>query len=284
MSKLYRVHHGPFGHVSVLELTSELVTHVHSSANVSFWLSGAPAALSLNGRPVGHDREKAAVINALVPHCLKVLDEGEPAQSLSFYLDPDWLVKVLPSDLPRDFAHLDLSISPSLREELWALADMLLDGSVDAIELDCALMAFLRGALGACRDGSIEVAQRTRKARDFRLRKAVSLMRENMARGLDMETVARASGLSRPHFFSIFRDEYDLTPGMFWNSLRLEEAVHQMRESGESLTAVASNLGFNAQGNFTRFFRQHTGVAPSAYRCALTQEGEAARPRRRAGR
>ena len=282
MSKLYRVHHGPFGHVSVLELTSELVTHVHSSANVSFWLSGAPAPLSINGRPAGHDVERAALINALVPHSLKLSEDCGPAQSLSFYLDPEWLTKALPSHLPARFTHLEIAVSPALRSDLWALANMLLDGAVDDMELDCALIAFLGRALAACRDGTATTVQKDRRPRDFRLRKALALMRGNMARGLDMESVARASGLSRPHFFSIFRDELDLTPSMFWNSLRLEEAVHQMRQSQDSLTAVASSLGFNAQCNFTRFFRQHTGVAPSAYRNALTRDVEAARSRRRA--
>jgi AraC family transcriptional regulator len=152
------------------------------------------------------------------------------------------------------------------------------------MDLDCALVAFLRRAVGAYRNGAAATACRSRRPRDFRLRKAVSLMRDNMARGLDMESVARASGLSRPHFFSIFRDELDLTPGIFWNSMRLGEAVQQMRDSRESLTAVASNLGFNAQGNFTRFFRQNTGVAPSAYRDALAQDLDTPCARRRAGR
>ena len=283
MSKLYRVHHGAFGHVSVLELTGELVAHAHSSASVSFWLSGAPANLSINNRAVGHDGGSAVLINSLVPHSLKVADVGEPAQTLSFYLDPAWLAANLPAHLPRDFLQLDLSVPPALRRELWQLADLLFDEAVDDIELDCALMGFLRRAVSSCLSAPTDTACRARKLSDFRLRKAVSLMRDNMARGLDMEAVARASGLSRPHFFSIFRNQLDLTPGIFWNSLRLEEAVHQMRDSRESLTAVASSLGFNAQGNFTRFFRQHTGVAPSAYRCALTKNQDAP-PRRRSER
>jgi AraC family transcriptional regulator len=282
VSKLYRVHHGAFGHVSVLELEGELVAHAHSSANISFWISGAPANLSINNRPVGHDGESAVLINSLVPHSLKVSDTGEPAHTLSFYLDAEWLAGVLPADLPRDFVQLDLAISPALRSELWMLADMLLDDGVDDIELDCALIGFLRRAVSACRAAPAETACRARKPSDFRLRKAVSLMRDNMARGLDMEAVARASGLSRPHFFSIFRDQLDLTPGIFWNSLRLEEAVHQMRDGSESLTTVASSLGFNAQGNFTRFFRQHTGVAPSAYRGALTKDQDTTTRRRSA--
>jgi hypothetical protein len=62
----------------------------------------------------------------------------------------------------------------------------------------------------------------------------------------------------------------------FWNSLRLEEAMQQMSSSQASLTSVASRLGFDAQCNFTRFFRQHTGVAPSEYRHVLMRHTDAA--------
>lgn len=274
MSKVHRVHHGTFGHVSVLELTGELVTHAHSSANVSFWLSGAATQVSIDGVPVGHDAESAAIIDCFVPHRVMVADSSTAAQTLSFYLDPDWLAQVLPSHLPGAFAHLDMDISPLLRDELWSLRDMLLGDRSDEIELDMALVAFLRRALMSSRNSETEEASRAHKVRDFRLRKALTLMRENVARDLDMETLARKAGLSRAHFFSMFRDELELTPAIFWNSLRLEEAMLQMRSSQESLTSVASTLGFSAQCNFTRFFRQRTGVAPSEYRRAL-------RPKRR---
>lgn len=269
MSKVHRVHHGRFGHVSVLELTGELVTHAHSSANVSFWLGGAATQVSIDGVPVGHDAESAAVIDCFVPHRVLVADCSAAAQTLSFYLEPEWLSQNMPSHLPGSFAHLDTAISPMLREELWALRDMLLGDFCDEIELDCALVAFLKRALMSTRNAETEDAKRAHKARDFRLRKALTLMRENVARDLDMETLARKSGLSRAHFFSMFRDELELTPAIFWNYLRLEEAMLQMRDSPESLTSVASNLGFTAQGNFTRFFRQRTGVAPSEYLRAL---------------
>ena len=269
MSKVHRVHHGTFGHVSVLELTGELVTHAHSSANVSFWLAGSPTQVSIDGAPVGHDAESAAIIDCFVPHRVLVADPSTAAHTLSFYLEPEWLSEVMPSHLPGSFAHLDTEISPMLRDELWTLRDMLLEESSDEIELDCALVAFLKRALMSSRNAETDAAKRAHKARDFRLRKALTLMRENVARDLDMETVARKSGLSRAHFFSMFRDELELTPAIFWNSLRLEEAILQMRSTPENLTSVASSLGFNAQGNFTRFFRQRTGVAPSEYRRAL---------------
>jgi AraC family transcriptional regulator len=272
MSKVHRVHHGTFGHVSVLELTGELVTHAHSSANVSFWLAGSPTQVSIDGAPVGHDAESAAIIDRFVPHRVVVADCSTAAQTLSFYLEPEWLAQVMPSHLSGSFAHLDIEISPLVRDELWTLRDMLLGDASDEIELDCALVAFLKRVLMSSYNAETEDAKRAHKARDFRLRKALALMRENVARDVDMETVARKSGLSRAHFFSMFRDELDLTPAIFWNSLRLEEAILQMRSSSENLTSVASNLGFNAQCNFTRFFRQRTGVSPSEYRRALRRK------------
>lgn len=279
MSKIFRVHQGSFGHVSVLELTTELVTHAHSTANVSFWLQGAPAHVLVNGVPVGHDADNAAIIDRFVPHCLKIESRSGAAQSLSFYLDPEWLARVLPASLPRSFTHLDIDISRPLREELWMLRDMLLDDTSDEVDLDCALTAFLGRALLSSRQSAIADTRRDHSAHDFRIRKALALMRGNMMRNLDMEAVARESGLSRPHFFSMFRDELGLPPSIFWNSLRLEEAMQQMSSSQASLTSVASRLGFDAQSNFTRFFRQHTGVAPSEYRHALMRHADAAMAR-----
>jgi AraC family transcriptional regulator len=281
MSDIIRLHHGPFGHVSLLELTGELVEHVHSTASVSFWLSGSEALLTVRGSPSGHNDQRATLINSLVPHSVKVLGDGKSAQCLSVYLFPDWLSRALPTHLTANCAQLDLLITSELRAELWELVDMLRDDLVEQIELDSAIVTFLCRALKGARVLAEDATLAERRPRDFRIRKAIVLMRENLTSGLDMESVARASGISRPHFFSIFRDELDLTPRTFWNSLRLESALRQMRVSANSLTFVASNLGFNAQCNFTRFFKQHTGVAPSAYRSALEMDAAASRFRRR---
>jgi transcriptional regulator GlxA family with amidase domain len=127
------------------------------------------------------------------------------------------------------------------------LRDMLLHDMSEEVELDCALAAFLKHALIAYHEAAAPDATRDHRAGDFRIRKALALMRNNMARNLEMEKVARESGLSRPRFFSLFRDGLGLTPSVFRNSLRLEEAMLQMSRSQASLTSVASCLGFDAQ-------------------------------------
>ena len=92
-------------------------------------------------------------------------------------------------------------------------------------------------------------------------------MKANVCERICFDDVARSVGLSRPHFFALFKEQTNLTPNVYWNTLRMEEAraaVCSGRE--EPLISVACNLGFTTQGNFSRFFRDHVGVPPTLYR------------------
>ena len=48
----------------------------------------------------------------------------------------------------------------------------------------------------------------------------------------------------------------------------VEEAMRRVGD-GAPLTDVALDLGFSAPGNFSRFFKEHTGVSPSIFRRAV---------------
>ncbi|AMO93161.1 bacterial regulatory helix-turn-helix s, AraC family protein [Collimonas fungivorans] len=105
---------------------------------------------------------------------------------------------------------------------------------------------------------------------DHRLRAAISIMRENVAEKITVEEVALKVGLSRAHFFTLFRDQLNTTPQVFWSAVRVEEAMRRLITEGGPLTWVALDLGFSAPGNFSRFFKEHTGVSPSIFRRAAT--------------
>ena len=46
----------------------------------------------------------------------------------------------------------------------------------------------------------------------------------------------------------------------------MELAVKSVMDTDDSLSLVGGDLGFSAQGHFTRFFRDHAGVTPSEFR------------------
>ena len=81
-----------------------------------------------------------------------------------------------------------------------------------------------------------------------------------------MEEVARAVGLSRPHFFKLFKKQLGITPNVYLNTLRSERAIDDLVNTEKTVTNIASDLGYSSQASFTRFFSSNVGIAPSEYR------------------
>jgi transcriptional regulator GlxA family with amidase domain len=101
---------------------------------------------------------------------------------------------------------------------------------------------------------------------DHRLRAAIDYMRAHVAEPISVEDVAGRVGLSRAHFFTLFRDQLNTTPQVFWSAVRVEEVVRRLMFRDEPITSVALELGFSSPGNFSRFFKEHMGVSPSTFR------------------
>jgi YesN/AraC family two-component response regulator len=54
--------------------------------------------------------------------------------------------------------------------------------------------------------------------------------------------------------------------GDYIRKLRIERAIHLLRNTGHSLSEVAYLTGFSDQSHFTRIFKKYTGEIPSRYR------------------
>ena len=102
--------------------------------------------------------------------------------------------------------------------------------------------------------------------RDYRIRNAVRLLQSRIGETPELDNVAREVGLSRPHFFKLFRAQMGLTPNLYLNALRMERAIELLAESEEGVTEIGFDLGFSSQASFSRFFIANGVVAPSAYR------------------
>ena len=263
MSASIRLFRGSFGHVSILNVASDLVTHAHVDANIIIWLEGAAGEMIVADRRVPLGPRTAAAINSLEPHSHAVPREG--GAFLAFYIDPEWARRRrgLGEGAPL-FARPDVPLDPWLHH---AAAD--LPGRIDDCEALDIVNYEIERFIDSIMDAADAAAPRRRGAsgrHDFRVRKSMQLMRENVSERISFCEVARSVGLSRPHFFALFKEQTRLTPNVYWNTLRMEEALRQVQTSEQPLTAVASNLGFTTQGNFTRFFRDHAGVPPTLYR------------------
>ncbi|APH71928.1 AraC family transcriptional regulator [Aquibium oceanicum] len=263
-----RLYRGRFGHFSFLNAASDLVTHAHPESHIIMWLDGEPGRIQVGTRSVSLGPDFAVGINSFEPHSHS-FPGGEPGLFLALYIEPDWAADRfgLPVGAPI-FRHPAVPLAPELRAMALGFFQQLAGGEerfdLTACEME-RLIDRLVAASRAGRSSGLHQAARHRHL-DFRVRKAIALMRANLAARMSLDELARAVGLSRPHFFSLFKRETRLTPNVYWNTLRMEEALRQLQGSEESLTDLACHLGFTTQGNFTRFFRDHAGVPPTLYR------------------
>jgi AraC-like DNA-binding protein len=264
--KLYR---GAFGHVSMLNVASDLVTHAHPEAHLIVWLDGASGEMLVGDAAVTPGPGIAVGVNSLEPHSHSFPAGSTPGLFLAFYIQPEWALQrrgLKPGTrlfdtpaIPLERWQRDMTVG--LFDRLSAAAA---DCELDAYEIERAIDLLIDAADAA--QPAAHAARPVRSLLDFRVRKAIELMRGNVSGRISLDQVARSVGLSRPHFFALFKEQMGITPNVFWNMLRMAEALRHVETGDESLTAVACSLGFTTQGNFTRFFRDHAGVPPTLYR------------------
>jgi AraC family transcriptional regulator len=99
-----------------------------------------------------------------------------------------------------------------------------------------------------------------------RVNRAIDHITRHLAAPLQLDVVARVACFSPFHFHRIFRAVVGETVHDFVKRVRLERAVQLMsRAARPPLTEVALACGFGSSSDFTRSFRGHFGVPPSAF-------------------
>jgi len=106
---------------------------------------------------------------------------------------------------------------------------------------------------------------RSRRAEN-RLLKALSLMREDLARPWTLNELASESHLSIPHFTELCRRQTGLPPLGLLIRLRLQRAMDLLQQGDHNVAEAARAVGYDDPFYFSRLFRKHMGMAPSACR------------------
>jgi AraC family transcriptional regulator len=271
-----RLFRGEFGHVSVLNVASDLVTHAHPEVHIIIWLDGSAGEMHVGEHSIILGPRMAVGVNSLAPHSHSFDSGSRPGLFLAFYIDLNWarFRRGLRACAPL-FRHPAIPIDDWLHRATVDLFNSLAIGpSGDDFvqyETERLIDSLMDAADAAHTPDATPIRAYPRP--DYRVRKAIDLMKANVSERMSLDEVARSVGLSRPHFFSLFKEQTNLTPNVYWNTLRMEEALRQLESTEDPLTAVACNLGFTSQGNFTRFFRDHAGVPPTLYREAARAAG-----------
>jgi transcriptional regulator GlxA family with amidase domain len=132
----------------------------------------------------------------------------------------------------------------------------------------------LRGLIDACHEESWRQADASPEGHagaavtDFRVRKSIKLLAEGIGAEIELDAIARQAGLSRPHFYKLFRTQTGITPHLYFNTLLMERALDSLVTTEASMADIGFDLGFTSQSAFTHFFAGNVGMAPTDYRRA----------------
>ena len=100
----------------------------------------------------------------------------------------------------------------------------------------------------------------------YKVRQITDWMTEHFAEEINLDQLAAQAGLSKFHFHRLFKSATGMSPSRYHVQLRMNAARRLLRESKESVVAVALEVGYTNPSNFAQLFRRETGLSPSDYR------------------
>jgi AraC-like DNA-binding protein len=275
MSRAVAVCHGPFGRVSIYDLDRPLVVHAHREAHLIFFLDGSRGLVTVNDRTVRVDPFMGVAINPWEPHNFQPEQPGAFGLFLVVYLKPEWLAaQAMPSAGSLVFPSSELVVTRELAAWRDQAVEMLLSQHLE-LNLAPVLMALAQASsepIGPELASSL-LHLSAEGAVDRRVLRACRLLEQRPSCEGALARVAREAGLSRAHFFKLFREQVGVTPTVFANTVRLDAALDRIVLSSDPVTSISHSLGFSGQSVFTRFFTAHMGMAPRDYRRVLRTVG-----------
>ncbi|RYE30678.1 MAG: AraC family transcriptional regulator [Hyphomicrobiales bacterium] len=274
MSDALRIAHGAFGRVALLDMDRSLVRHAHPHCHVLLKVDGDDTQFLVGDHVAPLTDDLAVLVNAWESHAYIHDPRRRNALILALYIEPDWLRSFRPnwaaSGAPGFFEHSAGQVSAHIRQTALDLAaEMVHEPGAsrrqEALLSELMIAVIERFTPWRTVGASLREIARA-NAIDWRVGKAISLMRADLAAPLNVDRLAKEAGLSRAHFFRVFEDSTGVTPHVFLNVVKVEMAVGAIVEGEETFAAISDRLGFSVPAHFTRFFRDHCSVAPSAFR------------------
>ena len=102
------------------------------------------------------------------------------------------------------------------------------------------------------------------------VRRAVAYMQQHFAHNLSRQQIASAVGISQNYLSRIFQHELGISPWEYLSRYRIKQAQDLLRDTEDSITEVAAQVGFEDPAYFSRVFRKQIGHSPQRYREHIT--------------
>lgn len=98
------------------------------------------------------------------------------------------------------------------------------------------------------------------------IEKALQYFNKNYYLPIEIEKYASEHGMTPCYFIRIFKKFVKTSPMQYIVSLRINSAINQLDNTDSSISKIAESVGYEDAHYFSRLFRRHVGMSPSAYR------------------
>jgi len=269
MSRALAVFHGRFGRATVYQLNRAFNVHAHREGHLIFHVGGTPAQIDVCDQRWLLIEDSVVAVNPWEPHNFLPTDVGNGAIFFVLYVNHEWFAPNATNSQSLRFGRTHFKRTDVLDKHIRRAA-ALVCGAPSLRSLDCEL----RQLIDSCYEESWQQSDTAQSMRatatitDFRVRKSIRLMSESPGAEIELDSIARESGLSRPHFYRLFRTQTGVTPHLYLNTLIMEQALDALVATETPIANISFDLGFTSQSGFTRFFAANVGMAPTDYRRA----------------
>ena len=143
----------------------------------------------------------------------------------------------------------------------------------NALALNVSEMCLHRrvGESGSKQVSAVSAVLGTRNAK---LIEAVQVMRDHIETPLSLEDIADKASLSRRHMERLFRQYTNMSPGRFYNELRLDRAFALLNETDLSVSEIAFASGFSSTERLSAHFRGRYKISPHNFRRSWHHDGD----------
>ena len=270
MSTAIAVFHGAFGRVCLYQMDRRMAPHGHREGHLVFHVEGPPAQMVVEDKVWPLSPGQAVAISPWQGHYYAPVVTETPTLALVMYIRPDWFLEAARQvSASLQFGRIGIEVTDYLMRLMMETAHVMLDPDLDDPLIEDRLCSLTQAAFDQSwqwtESGPVFTGAR-RGAHDFRIRKALRLLQDHVGDDLELNMVATEVGLSRPHFYKLFRAHMGLTPNLYLNALRMERAIDQLSQTRAAVADIGYDLGFSSQASFSRFFISNGVVPPSAYR------------------
>lgn len=88
----------------------------------------------------------------------------------------------------------------------------------------------------------------------------------NFTNDIHLDDLQKALHINKYYISHLFKDKFRMGFNEYIHTLRINAACKMLRKTDDTITSIASNVGYNTVRNFNRVFQKITGVTPCEYR------------------